>query len=170
MREGASRRRKGRTLTRALWAQDLWSLSSDLKLTVGGRYEQWRASDGLNVSASPALNAHQPELSKDTFSPKAVLAWSPLGGGRLFAEDDEAAGRVRAAMATLAEKYGGPGGHATPGQLALAWVLAHPAQPVAVLGTSSIDRIASLARACEITLERHDWYLLWQAAAGRKIP
>ncbi|HEX3367500.1 TonB-dependent receptor [Phenylobacterium sp.] len=71
---------KGRTLTQALWAQDVWSLTSDLKLTVGGRYEHWRASDGLNFSAAPPLNAHQPELSKDTFSPKAVLAWSPMAG------------------------------------------------------------------------------------------
>ncbi|WP_293367908.1 TonB-dependent receptor [Phenylobacterium sp.] len=71
---------KGRTLTQAFWAQDLWSLTPDLKLTVGGRYEHWRASDGQNVSALPALNTHQPELSKDTFSPKAVLAWSPMAG------------------------------------------------------------------------------------------
>ena len=71
---------KGRTLTQALWAQDVWSLSPDLKLTTGGRYEHWRASDGQNVSATPALNVHQPELSKDAFSPKAVLAWSPLAG------------------------------------------------------------------------------------------
>jgi predicted oxidoreductase len=94
------------------------------------------------------------------------MAWSPLGGGRLFDESDEAAARVRAAMAMLGPKYGG----ATAGQLALAWVLAHPAQPVAVVGTSQIDRIASLARATEIAIERHDWYLLWQAAAGRKLP
>ena len=48
-----------------------------LKLTVGGRYERWRASHGLNVSAAPPLDTQQPELSKDAFSPKAVLAWSP---------------------------------------------------------------------------------------------
>jgi iron complex outermembrane receptor protein len=71
---------KGRTLTQALWAQDVWAVTPQVKLTVGGRYEHWRASDGLNFSAAPALNTHQPELSKDAFSPKAVLAWSPLDG------------------------------------------------------------------------------------------
>jgi iron complex outermembrane receptor protein len=29
---------------------------------------------------TPPLNAHQPEVSKTTFSPKAVLAWSPMAG------------------------------------------------------------------------------------------
>lgn len=71
---------KGRTQTQALWAQDVWSLTPDLKLTFGGRYEHWRAYDGLNFSASPLLNAQQPEESKSTFSPKAVLAWSPIAG------------------------------------------------------------------------------------------
>jgi iron complex outermembrane receptor protein len=71
---------KGRTRTQALWAQDVWSLTPDLKLTVGGRYERWRASHGLNFSAAPPLNAHQPEVSRSTFSPKAVLAWSPTEG------------------------------------------------------------------------------------------
>jgi iron complex outermembrane receptor protein len=71
---------KGRTLTQAAWAQDVWAVTPQIKLTVGGRYEHWRASDGLNFSASPALSTRQPELSNDAFSPKAVLAWSPLDG------------------------------------------------------------------------------------------
>jgi predicted oxidoreductase len=94
------------------------------------------------------------------------MAWSPLGGGRLFAAEDEAATRLRTAMTALAPKYGG----ASPGELALAWVLAHPAAPVAVFGSAHLERIASLARATTLKLDRHDWYLLWQAAAGRHIP
>jgi iron complex outermembrane receptor protein len=74
---------KGRTRTRALWAQDVWSLNRQLKLTLGGRYEHWRAADGLNFSAAPALDVRQPTLSKDAFSPKAVLAWSPPGAWTL---------------------------------------------------------------------------------------
>jgi predicted oxidoreductase len=94
------------------------------------------------------------------------MAWSPLGRGRLFNEDDEAADRVRETAAGMAEKYGGAG--AT--ELALAWVLAHPSRPVAVFGTNKVERLATIARAAELTLEREDWYALWQAAAGRRIP
>ena len=70
-------RNTGNTETQALWAQDAWTLSPSLKLTVGGRFEHWRAFNGLNYSASPALNVSQPSLRKDAFSPKAVLAYTP---------------------------------------------------------------------------------------------
>jgi len=68
---------QGRTRTQALWAQDVWALTPELRLTFGGRFEWWRAYDGLNFSASPALNTVQPALGHTAFSPKAVLAWSP---------------------------------------------------------------------------------------------
>ncbi|HLZ73535.1 TonB-dependent receptor [Phenylobacterium sp.] len=69
---------KGQTHTWAIWAQDVWAITPQVKLTLGGRYEWWRAEKGLNFSASPALNTQQPEISDEAFSPKAVLAWSPL--------------------------------------------------------------------------------------------
>ncbi|MBW8815167.1 MAG: TonB-dependent receptor [Caulobacterales bacterium] len=68
---------EGRTRTRALWAQDAWALSPQLKLTLGGRYEWWRAYDGRNYSAAPRLDVRQPPVARQAFSPKAVLAWSP---------------------------------------------------------------------------------------------
>lgn len=67
----------GHTRTQALWAQDSWAVTPDVRLTIGGRYERWRAYGGRNVSAAPVLNVTQPEVSHDTVSPKAVLAWSP---------------------------------------------------------------------------------------------
>lgn len=66
---------KGRTATNALWLQDIWTLLPDLKLAAGLRYEDWRAYQGSNVSASPALNVSQPRISASTLSPKASLAW-----------------------------------------------------------------------------------------------
>jgi iron complex outermembrane recepter protein len=65
----------GRTATNALWAQDIWTIQPDLKASLGGRYEDWRAYAGTNVSASPALNVSQPHIVASTFSPKASLAW-----------------------------------------------------------------------------------------------
>lgn len=94
------------------------------------------------------------------------MAWSPLGGGRLYDPQDAAATRVREAMSSLRDKYGG----ADDSALGLAWVLAHPAGPVAVFGTNKIDRLASAARGDSLRMERQDWYLLWQAAQGRRIP
>jgi iron complex outermembrane receptor protein len=68
---------RGRTRTQALWAQDAWALAPGLKATVGGRWEHWQATDGLNLSTIPALNVAQPKASADAFSPKGVLAWRP---------------------------------------------------------------------------------------------
>ncbi|HZZ66927.1 MAG TPA: TonB-dependent receptor [Phenylobacterium sp.] len=71
---------KGQTHTWAIWAQDVWAISPEVKLTLGGRYEWWRAEKGLNFSATPSLDTPQPEESDEAFSPKAVLAWAPFDG------------------------------------------------------------------------------------------
>ncbi|WP_404712698.1 TonB-dependent receptor [Sphingomonas sp. MMS24-J13] len=68
---------KGKTRTAALWAQDAWKIVPALTLTLGGRYEWWKAYGGLNfpVPASP-LAFDQPTISASKFSPKASLAWT----------------------------------------------------------------------------------------------
>lgn len=94
------------------------------------------------------------------------MAWSPLGGGRLMRQDDEAAARVRAAVAELLDKHGG----ATVDQVAYAWIMAHPSAPMPIIGSNQLERIESVARAVNITLSREEWYALWTAAQGRRIP
>ena len=94
------------------------------------------------------------------------MAWSPLGGGRLFNLEVDAAKRLHKKMAELSPKYD----NATVEQFAHAWVLAHPSQPVSVIGTTKLDRIAATAKADTIKLEREDWYGLWEAAQGKQIP
>lgn len=94
------------------------------------------------------------------------MAWSPLAGGRLFDPKCEAAGRLAAEAARLAEKYDG----ATLEQLAHAWIMAHPARPLPVTGSNKEERLRQVARAATLTLEREDWFALWEAARGHKIP
>jgi iron complex outermembrane recepter protein len=64
----------GKTRTNALWAQDAWYITPDLKLTFGGRYEDWRGYDGLNVSGTTTID--QKEVSGQRFSPKGLLTWN----------------------------------------------------------------------------------------------
>ncbi len=94
------------------------------------------------------------------------MAWSPLGGGRLWTDTGPAALRIRDALNTLVPRYDG----ASPMALALAWVMAHPSRPVTVFATNRIDRLDDAAQAARITLHREDWYLLWEAAHGSPIP
>jgi iron complex outermembrane receptor protein len=81
----------GATRTLALWAQDAWRFAPMFKLTLGGRMEDWRASNGFNVltatdntvgsptngNITSSLAQVQPELSAARFSPKASLAFEP---------------------------------------------------------------------------------------------
>ena len=94
------------------------------------------------------------------------MVWSPLAGGSLFRPGDPAAERLAQAAAAMADRYGG----ASLEQLAYAWVMAHPARALPIIGTNRADRITSAARAATIRLEREDWFTLWVAAKGHGIP
>lgn len=81
---------RGRTRTVGLWAQDAWTVIPDLTLALGGRYEWWRAYDGVNYSLSPTIAAVQPVRSAKKFSPKASLAWEAAPDWTLRASFGEA--------------------------------------------------------------------------------
>ncbi|MEO1653530.1 MAG: aldo/keto reductase [Bacteroidota bacterium] len=94
------------------------------------------------------------------------MAWSPLGGGKLFMaqSDDPQVNRIRPVAQTLMEKYG-----ASMDQIALAWLMRHPAQILPVIGTGRFDRIASAWKALEIDMEREDWFALLEASKGKEV-
>ena len=94
------------------------------------------------------------------------MAWSPLGGGRLFDSANEAGARILKTMEAMRSKYNGVGDDA----LAFAWVMTHPSRPIPVIGTNRLERIQSAAKTGDIQIERHDWYPLWGAAKGESVP
>jgi iron complex outermembrane receptor protein len=66
---------RGDTSTSALYLQDAWQLASTMKLVVGGRQEQWKASNGSNVVSG--TNYVYPDKTVSAFSPKASLSYLP---------------------------------------------------------------------------------------------
>ncbi|MEQ1608404.1 MAG: TonB-dependent receptor [Hyphomonadaceae bacterium] len=66
---------RGKTETTGIWIQGAWDITEALAVIAGGRYESWKAYDGQNFSATPALDVNQPEIKADKFSPKASLRW-----------------------------------------------------------------------------------------------
>lgn len=94
------------------------------------------------------------------------MVWSPLAGGRLFESDSEQAVRVREALGNVANEIGG----VSIEQVALAWLLSHPTKPLPVLGTGKIERIKEAIAAEQITLTREQWFTLWAASAGHRVP
>ena len=94
------------------------------------------------------------------------MAWSPLAGGRLFDAQDERARRVRTALEGVGRELGG----AAVDQVALAWLLRHPAQVLPVLGSGRVERIHAAAMAEGLRLDRQQWFAIWEASAGREVP
>jgi predicted oxidoreductase len=96
------------------------------------------------------------------------LAWSPLGGGRLadgVDAADPATRRVNAKLDELAASHG-----TTRSAMALAFILRHPARPIPIMGTQSIERIAAATAALTINLTRAEWYSIVVAARGVPLP
>lgn len=97
-----------------------------------------------------------------------VLAWSPLGGGRLLVPvpGPEYGPRPElvATLDRLAEREG-----VDRAAIALAFVLAHPSRPVAIVGSQTLERIASAPAALGVTLERTDVYDIIEASTGREL-
>ncbi|MGV0816940.1 aldo/keto reductase [Martelella sp. AMO21009] len=91
-----------------------------------------------------------------------VMAWSPLGGGRLFVE---ASAPLLAALETIGKRFG-----VDASAVAIAWLLAHPANILPVLGTNNLDRIAAISDAEKVELDRQDWFALFETARGYEVP
>lgn len=96
----------------------------------------------------------------------APMVWSPLAGGRIFSEESERAARVRQALQTVGQELGG----ASLDQVALSWVLTHPARFVPILGSGKIERIRSAATAEARHLSREQWFAIWSASSGTPVP
>jgi len=94
------------------------------------------------------------------------MAWSPLAGGRLFHEESQRADRLRETLSRVGHQVGG----ATVDQLALAWILMHPAGLVPVLGTGNVSRIKKAVAALDVELSREQWFEIWTASNGSDVP
>lgn len=96
----------------------------------------------------------------------SVLAWSPLGGGRLAdAEGDELVQRVRMELDVQAERH-----NVSRAAAAYAWLMAHPAGVIPIVGSQQPSRIREAADACRVQWARTDWYRLLAASRGAPLP
>ena len=90
-----------------------------------------------------------------------IMAWSPLAGGDLFLKSNK---KILRQLEIIGEKFG-----VEPGTIAVAWLLAHPANILPVLGTNSLARIKTISKALEVKLDRQTWFEIYTAALGREV-
>ena len=90
-----------------------------------------------------------------------IMAWSPLAGGDLFLKSNK---KILRQLEIIGEKFG-----VEPGTIAVAWLLAHPANILPVLGTNSLARIKTISKALQVKLDRQTWFEIYTAALGREV-
>ncbi|HUN24284.1 MAG TPA: aldo/keto reductase [Anaerolineales bacterium] len=96
----------------------------------------------------------------------APMVWSPLAGGKLFNTQHPAYARLFPLLERIAAEVGA----GTAEQVALAWLLAHPARIVPVVGSGNLTHLAQAVQALQINISREQWFELWTAAAGSEVP
>ena len=122
------------------------------------------------VTTQPEYSAnHLDPLFDGTFDASMAdglvpLVWSPLAGGRLVSGDGISA-ELLATIDRLAEREG-----TDRAGIALAFALAHPARPVAIVGTQRPERLDESVRALRVHLDRRDVYDIIQASTGEPLP
>lgn len=69
---------RGETKLQALYLQDAWMLDDHWTLTLGARYEDWQAMNGLQFASDLQIpQKNYPSRSKQTWSPKASVSFAP---------------------------------------------------------------------------------------------
>ena len=131
----------------------------------------------LSAYVEEPLVSTQPEFSCATLAPLrdgtldlcmeegiTPLAWSPLAGGRL-ATGHGLRPDLLSVLDELAEREG-----VSRAAIAIAFVLAHPSKPIALVGTQQPQRLIDCATAVSIPLTRQDVYDIIQASDGAPLP
>ena len=118
------------------------------------------------VEISPV---HQPLLLDGTLDQLQQLrirpmAWSCLGGGRLFNDDEFQP--LRNELETFARELNAE----SIEQVVYAWILRLPSKPLPIIGSGKIERVRSALAAEELQMNRQQWFRIRKAALGYDVP
>lgn len=91
----------------------------------------------------------------------APMAWSPLGGGTLMTGANDLTRKTDAMAAAQGVDRAAR---------VVAWLLAHPARILPVMGTNRLDPIATCSDAFRVEMDRKTWFELFEAASGHEVP
>lgn len=94
------------------------------------------------------------------------MAWSCLAGGNIFTKDNDKTIRLRSTLNELMIELGA----SSIEQIIYAWLLKHPSNAVALLGSSNISRIKEAIGALTLVMNAEQWYRVWVAAKGYGVP
>lgn len=96
-----------------------------------------------------------------------LQAWGALAWGRLTGKPttSEIEAKTSALVAAMAKEKGVSGE-----AILIAWLLRHPAKVQPIIGTTNPERIAASVQGDGVDLSREEWYRLFLAGRGERLP
>ena len=92
------------------------------------------------------------------------MAWSCLGGGRLFS--DSSCETLRQELKAVAQETGAD----SIEQVVYAWILRLPSRPLPIIGSGKIARVIDALGALKLEMTRQQWFRIRKAALGYDVP
>ena len=95
----------------------------------------------------------------------AVLAWSPLGQGRIAKPTNKREQDVADALDSVAKAQG-----VSRTAAAYSWIMTHPAGAIPIVGSQRAERITEAADAFKVRWTRTQWYAVLVASRQEPLP
>ena len=123
---------------------------------------------GLNVNMEngAAVNRDGSVLNYCRLNGITIQPWSPFQYGffeGVFIGNDKFP-ELNKKLDEVAARYG-----VTATGMAIAWILRHPATMQPIVGSTTPERMAQIARAADVTITHDEWYELYRAT-GKTLP
>lgn len=120
----------------------------------------------VNMQTAGAVDRDGSVLDYCRLNDVTIQAWSPLQYGMIEGSffQNPAFDSLNRKLAEVGERYG-----VSAGSMAIAWLLRHPANMQVLAGTMNKEHLDDICKACDIRLERRDWYQIYMAA-GNILP
>lgn len=120
------------------------------------------------IEVSPMQLEHFEKGTIDLLLEKKVapMIWSPLAGGRIFTSDTEKAERVRLKLEEIAGEIGAK----SIDEVLYAWLLAHPAKMMPIVGSGKIERVRVAAKSTKLSMTAEQWLRIYVGGMGHALP
>lgn len=96
----------------------------------------------------------------------APMAWSPLGGGKIFSQNDDRAHTTLQAVQKVADDLG----IVELDKILYSWLYMHPSNIMPIAGSGKIERLRNAVDALDIKMSLEQWFSIFIASRGSALP
>lgn len=120
------------------------------------------------VEISPYHLEHFDNGNIDFFAQQGIkpMSWSPLAGGTIFNPTTEKGHRLSSTLTQIARELDVE----SIDSVIYAWLLNHPAKILPIVGSGKLERIKIAVEAEQINMNLEQWYKIWVASKGHRVP